>query len=81
VPREDRIADVARRKSTGLRTRDRRSFYLDSDLTDQLDKQYKALEHELYPRELTKSEFLEALFEYSLDHIEDIKARVSDATT
>ena len=85
MSKDDRIAKLSSRfqnhavgrKPSAPRTRERRSFYLDSDLTERLDRQYKELEHELYPTSLSKSEFLEALFEYSLDHLDEIRAELA----
>ncbi len=85
---EDRIANLSRRfqdhatgrKPPGTRTRERRSFYLDGTLAERLDRQYRELEHELYPRSLSKSEFLEALFEYSLEHLDEIKSDLKEGS-
>jgi hypothetical protein len=59
------------------RTRKRQSFYLDAELTKRLDREYQELRHALYPRDLSKSEFLEALFDYGLSHLQEIKAELS----
>jgi hypothetical protein len=80
---EDRIARlskrfqthaVGRQPTTQQRSRERKSFYLDVGLVEQLDKIYRDLGHELYPTALSKSTFLETLLEYGLRHLSEVKA-------
>jgi hypothetical protein len=79
---EDRIAQLSKRfrthgigrKSVNSRSRERHSLYLDIELIAQLDQAYKALNHTLYPRSLSKSVFLETLIEYGLQHLPEITA-------
>ncbi len=83
--REDRIARLTERfKTHGVgrkrnteRARERRSFYLDGEVVERLDRSYKETNHALFPQTVNKSEFLEAILEYGLDHIEDVKATLS----
>jgi hypothetical protein len=53
--------------------RDRHSLYLDTELVTEADRVYKEVNHQLYPAEISKSQFLEALLQYGLEHIEDVK--------
>lgn len=84
---DDRIAKLSQRFSrhavgrqpTATRSRERRSFYLDSELTERLDQAYRQLQHELYPRPLTKSVFLETVLEYGLAHLDELKALLAQA--
>ncbi len=85
---QDRIANLSQRfkthavgrKPTTTRTRERHSLYLDGDLVEEMDKRYKQTAHELYPRSLSKSEFLEAVLEYGLAHLDAVKAELSEAS-
>jgi hypothetical protein len=84
--KEDRIAKLSQRFKTHAtgrpktkhKNRDRQSFYLDADLTVQLDKVYKDIDHELYPHSISKSAFLETIIEYGLENLQYIKARLVD---
>lgn len=67
-------ADPAVRPS---RIRERQSFYLDARVVARLDVVYHDLVHELYPRKLSKSAFLEALFEHGLDDLDAIRTRLT----
>ena len=78
---DDRIAKLSQRfsrhtvgrKPTTTRTRERRSFYLDADLTGRIDRVYKDLNHALYPQSVSKSVFLETVIEYGLEHLDELK--------
>ncbi len=78
---DDRIAKLSQRfnrhavgrKPTTTRARERRSFYLDAELTGRIDRVYRDLNHALYPRSVSKSVFLETVIEYGLEHLEDLK--------
>ena len=84
---DDRIDQLSKRfkrhavgrPSTAQRDRARHSFYLDSDLISQIDKAFKDLNHRLYPKQVSKSEFLEAFMQHGLEHIEAIEATLSAA--
>jgi len=56
--------DIARR---------RHSLYLDNALVGLCDQAYKAAAHELYPAEISKSDFLEACLKFALLHQDEIK--------
>ena len=58
------------RKAT---SRTRHSFYLDTAVVRSLDHTYKKTYHELYPREMSKSDFLEACLRYALSDLDTIK--------
>jgi hypothetical protein len=59
-------------------SRGRRSFYVDLTLVARLDETYRVLRHDLYPLELTKSEFLEALLEFGIEHLSHVTERLVD---
>lgn len=85
---DDRIAKLSQRfsrhavgrPSQGNRTRERRSFYLDVELTQRLDQAYRDLNHDLYPQRVSKSAFLETLIEYGLEHLDALKPLLPQAT-
>jgi hypothetical protein len=84
---EDRISRLSQRfrthgvgrKPTSTRARERHSFYLDGELVERLDKIYRELNHQLYPRNLSKSTFLETLLEYSLNHLAEVRSVLSSS--
>ncbi len=77
----DRIAKLSERfhrhqsgtEAGSPRKRERRSLYLDGALLDQLDREHRALNHDLYPRSVSKAVFLETLMEYGLAHLTDLQ--------
>jgi len=86
--KEDRIARLSQRFKTHAsgrpknenKNRERQSLYLDTNLTERIDKTYKDINHQLYPTSLSKSTFLETILEYGLENIEKIKSRLSEHT-
>jgi hypothetical protein len=84
----DRIAKLGQRfksHSTGRpaetnRNRERRSYYMDTALSERIDTVYRELNHELYPQTISKSTFLEAIIEYALDNLPSIKDILSQTT-
>jgi hypothetical protein len=82
---DDRIDQLSKRfkrhgvgrPTTSSRSRERHSFYVNSDLIAQLDKAYKDLNHDLYPKTVSKSAFLEAFIEYGLAHVSDVKGNLT----
>jgi hypothetical protein len=86
--KEDRIARLSQRfkSHTGGRpkndqkSRERQSLYLDANLMERVDKTYKEIGHQLYPKEVSKSLFLETILEYGLDNITAIKSLLSELT-
>ena len=87
--KEDRIAKLSQRfkthatgrPKTKQKNRERQSFYLDADLTVQIDNVYKDIDHELYPNSISKSTFLETIIEYGLENLQEIKARLKTIAT
>ena len=78
---DDRIAKLSERFSrhrvgpkpaTG-RTRERRSLYLDGALLGRLDREHRAINHEIYPKSVNKAVFLETLIEFGLAHLAELK--------
>jgi hypothetical protein len=85
---DDRIVKLSQRfsrhavgrKPATTRTRERRSFYLDAELTGRIDRIYKDLNHSLYPDSVSKSVFLETVIEYGLEHLDDLKPILAAAS-
>jgi hypothetical protein len=80
--RDDRIQKLSQRfhkHSVGRparapRNRERHSFYLDGELVSRVNDTYKEVAHELHPKSIHKSVFLETLLEYGLSHLPEIQA-------
>jgi len=53
--------------------RSRHSLYLDKAVVSLCDQAYKEAAHELYPTEISKSDFLEACLKFALQHQDEIK--------
>src|SRR5262245_29524702 len=54
---------AAGRRRDNERMRERRSFYLDAELVSQMDRVYRELNHALFPKQISKSLFLETIIE------------------
>lgn len=84
--KEDRIARLSQRFKTHTggrpkndnKSRERQSLYLDANLMERVDRTYKDVHHQLYPRDVSKSAFLEVMLEYGLENVETIKSRLSE---
>ena len=84
--KEDRIARLSQRfkshaggrPKNDQKSRERQSLYLDANLIERVDRMYKDIGHQLYPKEVNKSLFLETILEYGLENIAAIKALLSD---
>ena len=84
--KEDRIVKLSQRFKTHVagrpkntnKNRERQSFYLDADLTERIDKTYKDINHQLYPKSISNSMFLETVLEFGLENLESIKSRLSE---
>jgi hypothetical protein len=63
---------VGRPKQLG-KDRERRSYYLDTEVAEQVDKGYKDFNHHIYPHSVSKSVFIDTILEYGLSNIESIK--------
>ena len=78
---EDRIARLSQRfnthrggrKPTSTRVRERQSLYLDAELMTRIDQIHREVSHQLYPVKVGKAAFLEALLEYGLSHLDEVK--------
>ena len=85
--RDERISKLSQRFKThsagrpkrAAKQRQRQSLYLDVALTERMDQTYKDLAHQLYPKSLSKSAFLETLLEYGLENLETITSRLTKA--
>jgi len=53
--------------------RGRHTFYLDSALVARLDRAYRDAAHDLYPVEVNKSDYLEAVLTYALERASEVK--------
>jgi hypothetical protein len=83
---EDRIAKLSERfsrhqvgRKPAPRNRERRSLYLDGALLERIDQEHRALNHALYPKSVNKAVFLETLIEYGLEHLDELKAVLSQS--
>ncbi len=80
--RIDKLSQRFHRHATGRppatvpRRRERRSFYLDGELTHRLDATYRELAHQLHPQTVSKSVFLETLIEFGLDRLPELTTAV-----
>jgi hypothetical protein len=59
--------------------RRRHSLYLDNALVGLCDQAYKEAAHELYPAEISKSDFLEACLKFALQHQDEIKKSLTQS--
>jgi hypothetical protein len=76
--RIDKLSQRFRKHSVGRpqraqRNRERHSFYLDGELVSRVNDTYKDVAHDLHPKTVNKSVFLETLLEYGLSHLADIQ--------
>ena len=84
--KEERIAKLSQRFKTHAtgrpkrtqKHRERQSLYLDAELTARIDQTYKDVAHQMYPKTLSKSAFLETLLEYGLEHLDVITSRLTE---
>ena len=78
---DDRIAKLSQRFKThavgrrpgNTRTRERHSLYLDAELIAEANEAYRQVSHELFPANVSKSAFWEALLGYGLEHLSELK--------
>jgi hypothetical protein len=78
--RKTRIAKLSERfkPQTGRqkhspKQRERKSYYLDTEITGRLDRDHKEFSHQLYPQTVGKSVFIETILEYGLDNLPAIR--------
>jgi hypothetical protein len=65
---------VGRRGDVTKRRRATDSIYVDIELLSTLGTTHRELSHELHPLVVSKSEFLETVLQFGLDHLDKIKA-------
>ncbi len=65
------------RPKQAVKERERRSYYLDIEIAKRLDQDYKAFNHQVYPRTVSKSVFIETLLEYGLNNLSAIKKLIT----
>src|SRR3954447_27045582 len=79
--RKTRIANLSERfkpqadtpKKTS-RLRQRRSYYLANEIMERIDTQHKEFNHQIYPRTVGKSVFMEAVLEHGLNNLPAVRA-------
>jgi len=84
---EDRIAKLSQRfgrhavgRTPGItRARERRSYYMATEIADRVDRVYRDVNHGLYPRSVSKSVFLETVLGFGLDHLDEITGLLTQA--
>jgi hypothetical protein len=64
-------------KPASPRARERQSLYLDAELMKRIDQVHRDVAHQLYPKRVTKSTFLETLLEYGLAHLDEVKGQLT----
>jgi len=62
------------------KTRERKSFYIDTELVGRIDLAFRQLNHDLYPKRVSKSTFLETIMERGLANIDELKQVLSQMT-
>ena len=76
---DDRKTRGGGQKPEGVTKRGRNVIYFDVGLYERLlGEDYDRFNHEIYPKKIKKSVFVEAVIKYGLEHLEDIKAQVVD---
>jgi hypothetical protein len=63
---------------TTTRERQRRSFYLDIEIAERIDKEHKDLNHRTYPQTVSKSVFLEAVLEYGMNNLNEVMSLIRE---
>jgi hypothetical protein len=72
----ERFKPHAGRQKISPKQRERKSYYLDTEITGRLDSDYKEFSHQLYPQTVGKSVFMETILEYGLDNLPTIRALI-----
>jgi hypothetical protein len=65
----ERFKPHAGRPKRSSKQRERRSYYLDTEITERLDRDYKEFSHQVYPQTVSKSVFIETIIAYGLDNL------------
>ena len=74
----ERFKDRPGRPKQTLKDRERRSYYLDTQIAERLDRDYKEFNHQAYPHAVSKSIFIETILQYGLDNLKAIKDIVKE---
>jgi hypothetical protein len=69
----ERFKDRPGRPSHATKERERKSYYLDVEISKRLDDDYKKFNHQIYPHSVSKSVFIESILEYGLNNIDTLK--------
>lgn len=69
----ERFKPYTGRPKLSSKERERRSYYLDTEISERLDKDYKEFSHQLYPQTVSKSVFIETILEYGLDNLQALR--------
>jgi len=83
--RKTRIAKLSERfKPHGAepkkspKQRQRRSFYLDVEIMERIDREHKEFNHQTYPHTVGKSVFMEAILEYGMNNLPAVRALIEE---
>jgi hypothetical protein len=74
----ERFKPQPSRRQSSPRERQRRSFYLDVEIAERIDKEHKALNHDVYPQSVSKSVFMEAVLEYGMNNLKEVKTLIQE---
>jgi hypothetical protein len=74
----ERFKERSGRPKLSAKDRARRSFYLDNEIVERLDKDYKKFNHQAYPHTVSKSVFMETILEYGLNNLPSIKELIKE---
>jgi len=69
----ERFKPQTGRQKLSPKQRERKSYYLDTEITGRMDRDYKEFSHQLYPQTVGKSVFMETILEYGLDNLPAIR--------
>jgi hypothetical protein len=69
----ERFKPHSGRTKQSIKERERRSYYLDTEIAERLDKTYRDFSHQLYPQIVSKSVFIETVLEYGLDNLKALR--------
>ena len=77
----ERFKPQPSRRQSASRERQRRSFYLDVEIADRIDREHKALNHQTYPQTVSKSAFMEAVLEYGMNNLSAVRELIQERMT
>jgi len=61
------------RPKQSSRDLERKSYYLDTQVSERLDQSFKDFNYKEYPHTVNKSLFIESILEYGMDNIDAVK--------